>query len=607
MKNKLTMAIIALIVIIMAIVLLSSNKKSNESTEEALLDQTYAASVEYLSLRYQTENVLENAESFGDYDSWNAEMDDVIRGWNDLEKMASDLEKIANKFSQEKIGKEIIPSALAYSKEEISQIVDKAPFGQKIMTLAKHLGTDAKHAQLILNQAQDGISREAYGAEGDVFEKCEHNSMRIKNGAKVAGFVGGIVLTGGVSGVVSSGALTTTATVVSGADLVLEITDDEAKIALGDNNKVSEFVSDVRTVTEPAAAILTLATIPGNLSSAADKLAAASFSAEQVVSVVQDQKILGISLQTNEKGEVKAEAAGLSEDELSSWREENKGIKSNESAEEIINNAKKIVEQRRAEKESEVKKTEDKKTTSKKSDQSDKSDNKAESLVGTAWSGTLTNVSGGDLQQRTTDLDFVLNKDGSVGGSSFSRWEQSGDVIKLYGEDDSVGYYEFKYLGNELVFTKIVAGDEVILSGQEFLGGIAPSGSLQKKSNSNEDGAQSAQSNASAMSASEYNELDDDGLLKDIASVIKYLGEPSVRTTDNGRIVFIYYDLVKYDGGDLGSVKMTFYNEEDYRTFVENMGASWETNKENWDESGGGIRATSLMRSADEFKKIYGE
>jgi len=37
------------------------------------------------------------------------------------------------------------------------------------------------------------------------------------------------------------------------------------------------------------------------------------------------------------------------------------------------------------------------------------------------------------------------------------------------------------------------------------------------------------------------------------------------------------------------------------------MGASWETNKENWDESGGGIRATSLMRSADEFKKIYGE
>ena len=74
-----------------------------------MFDQTYAASVEYLSLRYQTENVLENAESFGDYDSWNAEMDDVIRGWNDLEKMASDLEKIANKFSQEKLVKKLSP------------------------------------------------------------------------------------------------------------------------------------------------------------------------------------------------------------------------------------------------------------------------------------------------------------------------------------------------------------------------------------------------------------------------------------------------------------------------------------------------------------------
>jgi len=37
------------------------------------------------------------------------------------------------------------------------------------------------------------------------------------------------------------------------------------------------------------------------------------------------------------------------------------------------------------------------------------------------------------------------------------------------------------------------------------------------------------------------------------------------------------------------------------------MGASWESGKETWDESGGGITATSEIRSADIFKQQYGE
>ncbi|HOY61420.1 MAG TPA: hypothetical protein PK045_02865, partial [Candidatus Woesebacteria bacterium] len=162
-----------------------------------------------------------------------------------------------------------------------------------------------------------------------VFEKCEQNSMRIKNGCKVAGYVGGVVLTGGASA--------TTTTVVAGADLVLEVTEDEARIALGDKNKVSEMVSGLRSVTEPAAAILSLTSIPGNLSKGIDKLSALSFGADQVKSVIQDEKILGISIKTDEKGEVKAEIAGITQEELPKWREENKAIKSNESVQEILN------------------------------------------------------------------------------------------------------------------------------------------------------------------------------------------------------------------------------------------------------------------------------
>jgi len=101
--------------------------------------------------------------------------------------------------------------------------------------------------------------------------------------------------------------------------------------------KVSEMVSGLRSVTEPAAAILSLTSIPGNLSKGVDKLSALSFGADQVKSVIQDEKILGISIKTDEKGEVKAKIAGITQEELPKWREENKAIKSNESAQEILN------------------------------------------------------------------------------------------------------------------------------------------------------------------------------------------------------------------------------------------------------------------------------
>ena len=84
--------------------------------------------------------------------------------------------------------------------------------------------------------------------------------------------------------------------------------------------------------------------MPGNLSNAVDQLSVISFGADQIRSVVQDKKILGISIKTDTGGEAKIEMAGLSEDELLQWREENNAIKSNESVEEIINNTKIVAE-----------------------------------------------------------------------------------------------------------------------------------------------------------------------------------------------------------------------------------------------------------------------
>ncbi|MFH1047375.1 MAG: hypothetical protein V1738_03660 [Patescibacteria group bacterium] len=358
MKKIIIILVVGLVVLSAGAFFLFSNQESDQTQEQTTLEQTLKLSNEYAFLRYRTDNVLVNAKDYSGYDTWNNEMTDIIQQWKKLENDSSGLEKSATKMAEGKISFNLIPEALAYSKEEVTNIIDKAPMGKKITTLAKHLGVDAKMAQLILNETQNQISREAYGAEGDVFEECEQNSMRIKNGAKVTVFVGGVILTGGMAGVATSGVVAKTALVVGGADLVLEVADDEAKIALGDRNKVSEIVGTLRVVTEPAAGILTIANLPGNLSKAMEKVSAAYFGADLVRSAIQDEKILGISIKINDNGETVASVSGLTEQELPEWMNENNVVKSGESVEEIL---KQVEEQIKEEKQDQA---EEKKETS---------------------------------------------------------------------------------------------------------------------------------------------------------------------------------------------------------------------------------------------------
>ena len=345
MKKITLIAVIGLVVLSVGVLYFFNNQKSDQTPEQAVLEQSLTISKKYAVLRYQTDNVLINAKEYGEYDLWNKEMTDIISQWKKLEEDSLALEKLSAKISEEKVSFNLVSQALAYTKEEVTGIMDKAPMGKKISTLAKHLGVDAKMAQLILNETQNQISREAYGEEGDVFEECEQNSMRIKNGAKVTVFVGGVVLTGGASAVAASGVLAKTALVVGGADLVLEVTDDEARIALGDKNKVSEMVGTLRVVTEPAASILTIANMPGNLSKAMEKVSAGYFAADQVRSAIQDEKILGISIKVDEAGETKASVAGLTKEELPEWMAENNIVKSGETAEEILNQVEKEIQE----------------------------------------------------------------------------------------------------------------------------------------------------------------------------------------------------------------------------------------------------------------------
>ena len=288
-KNIFLLVSFILIFSALAFFLLGNNKK----IDQILYEDTLTISKEYLVLRYKTDNVLVNAKDYESYDDWNEEIASIIQEWEILESKALELEKNADEMSNEITAFNMIKSAYAkdYTYAEVQAIVEKAPAGRQIRTLAQHLGVDAKRAQLILNQSQDMATREAWGEAGDTFENLENQAIVIKDTCKVTVYVGGLVATGGAVGAVAQ-----VTTVVVGVDLALEVTEDSAQIALGDRNKVSSFVKDVRTVTEPIASVLTITNVPSNLGSAYGKFDSVMVGLEQFRDTIQEGKVIGINL-----------------------------------------------------------------------------------------------------------------------------------------------------------------------------------------------------------------------------------------------------------------------------------------------------------------------
>lgn len=615
MKTKILLIVVVVVLIGAGFFLLTRS----DQNEQQVLESTYDQSKKYLLLRYRTDNILVNAESYADYSTWNDEMSVLIQDWNELEKEVGKLEESANQTADAvAIKLPFVQPANAYTAKEVSDIYDKAPKFKGIATLAKHLGVDAKRAQIILDQAQAQTNSEVFTEEGDAFETLENTAIVVKDGCKVVGFVGGVVLTGGaagVAGVATAGTLTQVTIVVTGVDLALEVTEDGAQIALGDRNKISSFVGGVRTVTEPIASVMTITNIPGNLGTAFGKFDSVMVGLEQFRDAAQEGKVVGVDLTNFEyqkpfqrirqaKYPGTVTVAEMEKTEVETWLASlNKKYEPMTQAELEDFLASSSNSNNEDEQKHEITEVEKGKTAV--NEPAEKNDNQsANSLFNSSWKGTVESISGGSEEKQTIEFEFVLNEDGTVVGNNFKQWKQEGDRIRLFGEDESLGYYEFKVKENELLLTKMLIGEELIQPGEKYMGGIAPWGFLYRQTDSTDKDSQSV---GDAMSISEFNQMSDDGLFNNIANVTEKLGEPDLKTTDdNGRIIYIYYDLVKYDSGNLGSVKMAFYNEEDYKSYIENMGASWESNKENWDSSGGGIRASEEIRPKDTYINMYG-
>lgn len=488
--KKLIILLMFILVLIAGSFFFLSLKNGSDIKEQAVLNQTLEISTNYLALRYKTDNVLINAKDFESYDLWNQEMSKIIADWQILENQAIDLEEKASALPDQNLSFKFIKPVYAYDRNEVSNIFDKAPAGKKIATLAKYLGVDAKRAQMILNQDQDQVTADAWNNAGDTLQKLETSAVVIKDGCKVAGFVGTIAMTGGTSAIMTGSALTKVSTIVSGADLILEVTDDGAKIALGNHNQVSAIAGDARKATEPLAGLLTISTLPGNLTKGIEKLNAITFTAEQVNGGVQEGKVIGIEIpevkiELNHKFEnIKkyqrpVYISKINPDEIDKWSREN-NINTQPDTIEDIKTALKI---------SELPNTSHNNLPVSPDNGNSQTNSISSQLSGTKWKGVLVNVSGGDQKTRHNDFEITLNQDGSctMGNmgedteTSSNSWSQEGTSVKIFGDNKESGYYVFELSGDTLIFSKIVVDGKDVVAGSDFMGGKAPTGTLYKQ------------------------------------------------------------------------------------------------------------------------------
>ncbi len=223
--------------------------------------EAYFAAKFYELANLQTAKVLNSGPQDVSYQAWKSGLDEAIALWEEAEKSAIALEHRSDKIiemSEKSQAAAILPSswpapAYAYTSQEIAAIYDAGPKGQKLKHLARQLGVSAQRALAELKTANSQIEAAGWNDLEKVEETCHNRLTAIKDASKVTVYTGGLILSGGAASAFQAANM-----VVGGADLVLEVGADVSAIAFGDN-ETATLLNDIRTLTEPAAALMGIA------------------------------------------------------------------------------------------------------------------------------------------------------------------------------------------------------------------------------------------------------------------------------------------------------------------------------------------------------------
>jgi len=462
MKNiKLTIITIIFLISIGALIYIN-NSKQPDNDEQIMLEKTYNISKQYVLLRYKTDNVLINAKTYKDYDSWNKEMWTIISWWEQLEKDALSLETISTKVSEEKVSFDVISKTNAYNKQEISDVFDKAPAGKKIKTLAKFLWVDAKKAFKILQQDQAQVEADAWNEAWDTLQKLETSAVVIKDGCKVAWFVGWIIVTGWAAGFAGASTLSQAAVIVNWADMILEVTEDWANIALWNHNKISAIIWQWRKVTAPLASILSISDVPNNLKDWFWKFSSVMVALDQFNSAAQEWKIVGIQLPAYTKDTKKEQikVSVIEKKELSEWFKDIWVSNTDTKKEEIEEILWKLDEEIKNETKDEVK-TDEKEVD--KSKETETSWDSEDIIWVREW--IIKSTPSQNATEIETSLSLSINKDGTVVTTSevdwFTHWIQEWNIVKFYAASwHEDWWYVFDLKGDTMTLLKVEWPDQ---------------------------------------------------------------------------------------------------------------------------------------------------
>jgi hypothetical protein len=469
------------LILIVGVFLFLGKSDSVESDQASgVISDTYQISTQYVSLRYRTDNLLREASGYADYETWQAELNTLIAEWQTLEQNAVSLEQNATLLETQALSQKWLPRAQAAETYELSAIFDAAPAGKKIATLAKHLGTDAKTAYKLLQIEQAQIEADGWNEAGNTFKRLETQATVLKDACKVTTYVGTIVATGGLSAVAAGSTLTQAAIVVSGADLVLEVTSDAAQIGLGDDNKISSVINGVRVVTEPVSSILTITSLHENLATGFDKFNAVIVGLEQFNNAAQDGKIAGIKLPNSNqanKNNAKVAVSVLSPEEISVWLNENNASETKpDIIDSIITSAAAVTETTRNIDSITV--SENNKVTE--SEQINQPITSTGCGVVGIWEGMMEWTGGASESESEMVVVYDFRADGTVVSDDDLMGTYAcvdNNTVHMY-EPDVIedGYHEFALSGDTLTFVKIAGPDEEgtwseVYAGEDFFGG----------------------------------------------------------------------------------------------------------------------------------------
>lgn len=314
------LAAVNLMLILLIIFAVSTGADSSENDDGTLsageiMALTRRSSELYCAGIYYTDKALSASPEQISYDQWTSYIEKAGEYWDALDEATATLKAQIDDDTfkemadvQKGQSASLFLTASALESSEIIRVFDSAQAGHRLKTLAEYLGKDMNYARQALKMANGQITSESWNDYADTYHNLEASARVVKTvvtGAAIA------------AAAPATSAIGAAAAVVSGACWVMQVTDDGCFVMMGNEYDSSEFVANLKTVTDSAAPVSgALGFFSMNFSKSKDAVLAAYSYAENLRALFQEGKILGLQLDG-----VKPTVTTMTQEELEQYKQ----------------------------------------------------------------------------------------------------------------------------------------------------------------------------------------------------------------------------------------------------------------------------------------------